>query len=41
MAGVIAVLVGGVLVYLFFPKHEREVSLLEQYQAEDATDQPT
>jgi MFS transporter, DHA2 family, multidrug resistance protein len=37
-AGVIAVLVGGVLVFWFFPRHEREVALLAQYQDDDDAD---
>ena len=37
-AGVIAVLIGGVLVFLKFPKHDEERRLLAQYRAEDGTD---
>jgi MFS family permease len=33
-AGIVAVLVGAVIVYFFFPKHEREVELLAQYAAD-------
>jgi MFS transporter, DHA2 family, multidrug resistance protein len=35
MAGIIAVLIGAVLVILFFPKLDRERELLAAYQAED------
>jgi hypothetical protein len=34
-AGLIAVVVGAVLVFFFFPRHEREQALLARYQAED------
>jgi hypothetical protein len=34
-AGLIAVVVGAVLVFVFFPKHPREQELLGQYQRED------
>jgi hypothetical protein len=34
-AGLIAVLVGAVLVFFFFPKHNRERELLSRYQRED------
>jgi DHA2 family multidrug resistance protein-like MFS transporter len=36
LAGIIAVLLGAVLVFFFFPRKEREVELLAAYQAEDA-----
>ena len=35
LAGIIAVLLGAVLVYFKFPKMEREKALLAEYQAED------
>jgi EmrB/QacA subfamily drug resistance transporter len=35
LAGIVAVLLGGALVYVFFPKHEREEKLLAAYAAED------
>ena len=35
MAGVVAVLLGGLLVFVFFPKHADEEALLAQYQRED------
>jgi hypothetical protein len=34
-AGLIAVVLGAAVVFLFFPKHEREQSLLTQYHRED------
>jgi len=34
-AGLIAVVVGAVLVFIFFPKHAREQELLSQYAHED------
>jgi hypothetical protein len=34
-AGVVAILLGAVLVYLMFPKHEEERQLLASYHAED------
>ena len=34
-AGLIAVFLGGVLVWFMFPKHEKELSLLAEYQSED------
>ena len=37
-AGVIAVVIGAVLVFFFFPKHERERELLGQYQRDDEAD---
>ena len=36
LAGIIAVVVGAVLVFFFFPKAQRERELLEQYRTEDA-----
>jgi EmrB/QacA subfamily drug resistance transporter len=36
LAGIVAVVVGGVLVYLMFPSMEREQQLLAEYHAEDA-----
>jgi MFS family permease len=38
LAGIVAVLLGGVIVFVFFPKREREQQLLAEYQAEDAAD---
>jgi MFS family permease len=35
-AGIVAILVGAVIVFLLFPRHDRELSLLAAYQAEDA-----
>ena len=35
-AGIIAVLIGGVIVYVLFPKKDEEEALLVQYHAEDA-----
>jgi hypothetical protein len=35
-AGIVAVLLGGALVFFLFPKHAGEVELLERYHAEDA-----
>jgi hypothetical protein len=35
IAGIIAVLLGGVLVYFMFPKRDQERKLEEQYRAED------
>jgi MFS family permease len=35
LAGIIAVLLGGVLVFFFFPKHAEEVALLARFQEED------
>jgi hypothetical protein len=34
-AGIVAVLLGGALVFFFFPKHASEAELLERYHAED------
>jgi EmrB/QacA subfamily drug resistance transporter len=36
LAGIFAVLLGGVLVFVFFPKHAEEEALLAQFQREDA-----
>jgi MFS transporter, DHA2 family, multidrug resistance protein len=36
-AGVVAILLGAVLVYFVFPKHEEEKQLLASYHAQDAT----
>jgi MFS transporter, DHA2 family, multidrug resistance protein len=38
LAGIIAVLLGAVIVFFFFPKQERERELLASYAAEDARD---
>jgi hypothetical protein len=35
MAGIVAVLIGGVLVFFMFPKKDEEEALLAQYHAED------
>jgi DHA2 family multidrug resistance protein-like MFS transporter len=35
-AGMIAITLGIAVVFFLFPKHERELSLLERYHAEDA-----
>jgi EmrB/QacA subfamily drug resistance transporter len=40
LAGIVAVLLGGVLVFFCFPKMEREQKLLADYQAEDAASPP-
>jgi EmrB/QacA subfamily drug resistance transporter len=40
LAGVIAVLLGGVLVFFCFPKKERERELLAQYHSEDVPESP-
>jgi len=34
-AGVIAILLGGAIVFFFFPKHDDELALLSRYHAED------
>ena len=34
-AGVLAVLLGAIIVFYFFPKHDEEVRLLDAYQADD------
>jgi hypothetical protein len=36
LAGILAVVIGAVLVFFAFPKHDRERELLERYHAEDA-----
>ncbi len=36
LAGIVAVLLGAVLVFFFFPKHAEEEALLARFQAEDA-----
>ena len=38
LAGIIAVLLGGTLVFFMFPKHEDEEKLLAEYAATDAAD---
>ncbi|MGE0027444.1 MAG: MFS transporter [Thermoleophilia bacterium] len=38
-AGTIAVILGGALVWFFFPKHDDEVAMLERFAAEDAVDE--
>jgi EmrB/QacA subfamily drug resistance transporter len=40
LAGIVAVLLGGVLVFVFFPKHAEEEALLAQFQREDARENP-
>jgi hypothetical protein len=40
LAGIIAVLLGGVLVYFCFPKLEREQQLLAEYHDEDVASSP-
>jgi MFS transporter, DHA2 family, multidrug resistance protein len=40
LAGIIAVLVGGAVVAVFFPRAEREKQLLQSYQEEDAAPAP-
>ena len=37
LAGIVAVLLGGVLVFFFFPKEAAEKALLAEYQREDAS----
>jgi MFS transporter, DHA2 family, multidrug resistance protein len=34
-AGIVAILVGAALVFFLFPKHDRELALLDEYHAED------
>jgi hypothetical protein len=36
LAGIVAVLLGAVLVFFFFPKHAEEEALLARFAAEDA-----
>jgi MFS family permease len=38
IAGIVAILLGAVLIYFLFPKPERERELLEQYHAEDVAE---
>ncbi len=40
IAGIIAVLIGAALVFLIFPKFEREKKLLAEYHAEDTGEKP-
>ncbi|TDN92946.1 MFS transporter [Microbacterium sp. BK668] len=40
LAGIVAVLVGAVLVFFLFPKRDREKELLERYRAEDTAQDP-
>jgi hypothetical protein len=40
-AGAIAILIGAVLVFFAFPRHQREQELLAAYEAEDRRDAPT
>jgi MFS transporter, DHA2 family, multidrug resistance protein len=37
-AGIAAILVGAALVFFFFPNHDRELALLDEYHAEDTAD---
>jgi hypothetical protein len=37
-AGIVAILMGAVLVFFFFPRHDRELALLDEYHAEDTAD---
>ncbi len=39
-AGIVAVLIGAALVFVFFPRAERERELLSRYQSEDAAAEP-
>ncbi len=39
MAGIVAILLGAVMIFFLFPKKEREEALLEQYHAEDISAQ--
>jgi EmrB/QacA subfamily drug resistance transporter len=41
LAGIVAVLLGAALVFLFFPKHDDEVAMLRQYHQEDAASMAT
>src|SRR4051812_18807852 len=36
-AGIVAIVLGGAIVFFFFPKHDREEALLASYRAEDAS----
>jgi EmrB/QacA subfamily drug resistance transporter len=38
VAGIVAILVGAALVFVFFPKHDGELELLAEYHAEDTVD---
>jgi hypothetical protein len=40
-AGVVSIVLGAVLVYFMFPKHEEEEQLLASYHAQDTADRPT
>lgn len=40
VAGIAAIMVGATVVFFFFPKHDAELRLLEQYQAEDEPEAP-
>ena len=40
-AGIVAILIGAVIVFFLFPKQEKEEELLAQYEAEDAAPAPT
>ncbi|HEX5526482.1 MAG TPA: MFS transporter [Solirubrobacterales bacterium] len=37
LAGIVAVLLGGLIVFFLFPKHDDELQLLDRYHAEDTT----
>ena len=39
MAGIVAILLGAAMIFFLFPKKEREEELLEQYHAEDTSEQ--
>jgi MFS family permease len=41
MAGIVAIVLGAAMIFFLFPKKEREEELLEQYHAEDVSDQAT
>ncbi|HEY2594164.1 MAG TPA: MFS transporter, partial [Chloroflexota bacterium] len=41
LAGITAVLLGGVLVFFFFPKHAEETAQLARFEAEDAASLPS
>jgi hypothetical protein len=38
VAGIVAIVLGAVLIFFLFPKRELEAELLARYQAEDATE---
>jgi len=40
LAGIIAVVLGGALVFFLFPHHDDELALLAEYRGEDAADAP-